>query len=423
MTVCLIGYCMNSLVRERIRWGWRKPPGDVAVWNTLLIEELSKRPDVDLHVIAPAVHMRHMTQEFVIGRVHYHYFKPDVPFLHINWKHIGRLDQRTNYWWTRRIVQGWVRKINPDIVNLTGAENPHYSASILGLKGFPIYVSMQGVYSNPIRFETETRDAWREKFERRVYRENRYFGLNAEFMKDLILRDVTESPYFFWTRPLNIELDLKRFCKIEKKYDFVYFSRMNANKGALDIVKATAILRASRDNLRVCMIGRGLFGFEQELSALIERLNLRTNIIRIESFVHHDDLMCEVAKARCHVLPTYIDTIPCTIFEGIRLGLPFVGYKTGDIPKLNIGRERVLLSDPGDVQGLAKNMQRILDDELSADRLVTDSLNFIDRYFSNSANVEQLVSCYRAVIENFRKGTPIPAKLLYDNYLKSVKEK
>jgi len=411
---------MNERVRERIQWSFRPPPADVAVWNTLLIEELSKRPGIELHVIAPAVHMKHLTQEFDIGRVHYHFFKPDVPFLHINWMHVGRLDQRMNYWWTRHVVQGWVRKINPDIINLTGAENPHYSASVLGLEGYPVYVSMQGIYSNPERFKTEKKDPWREKFERRVHRENRYFGLNAEFMKDLLQRDTPQDAVFFWTRPLNKEADLSAFRSDVKKYDFVYFSRMVATKGALDVIKAAVLLKKEYPNLRICMIGHGQMAFEQKLDRLISSNGLSDNISRINGFERHDDLMRAVGEAKFHILPTYIDTIPCTIFEGLRLGLPFVGYETGDIPKLNIGAERVLLAKPGDVETLARQMARLMENSDFAADCRQRAMSFVDRYFSNSANVEQLLKCYNAVVAHYRKGTPIPEGLLYDNYLKKV---
>ena len=417
MKVCLIGYCMNAATRARLKWGWRGAAGDIAIWNTMLIETLSKRDDIELHVIAPANHMAHLTQEFEIGRVHYHYFKPDAPFLHINWMHLGRLDQRTNYWLTRHIVQKWVRKINPDIVNLTGAENPHYSTSILGLKDYPVYISMQGIYSNPIRFKTEKKDVWREKFERWVHRENRYFGLNAEFMKELILRDAPKDSCLFWTRPLNKEADLSQCRSNEKKFDFVFFSRMNRNKGSMDVLKAAAIVKKTHPNLKILFTSRGHGEFWEKFEAEMRELGLSDNVTCLNGFAQHDDLMREVAKAKYHILPTYIDTIPCTIFEGLRLGLPFVGYKTGDIPKLNIGDERVLLANQGDVDTLAKQMLRLMEDDKFAADLRDKAMSFVDRYFSNSANVEQLLKCYRAVIDNYHNGTPIPAGLLYDEYL------
>lgn len=416
--VCLIGYCMNQAVRERIAWGWRSPAGDTAIWNTQLIDALAARDDIELHVIAPANHMKHLTQSFDIGRVKYRFFKTDVPLLDVNWMHFGRLDQRTNYWWTRRTVQKWIREINPDIVNLTGAENPHYAASILGLKGYPVLVSMQGIYSNPVRFNTEREDKWRTRFERLVHAENRYFGLNAGFMKELILRDCSKDAFFFWNRPLNKEQDVGIFKTNDKKFDFVFFSRMNANKGALDLAKAAAIVRKSHPDVTIRLIGRGHADFEGQWQRLADELGVSGNFVRSDGYTDHDDLMREVASARYHILPTYIDTIPCTIFEGLRLGLPFVGYKTGDIPKLNIGDERVLLVEPGDVEGLAAQMIRLLDRPDEAAALQHKAVDFVERCFSNKANIEQFLAIYRAVIDNYCNGMPIPRELMYDEYLK-----
>lgn len=421
--VALVCHFSNAEVRARLKWGLRRQGADhdFAIWNTEFIKEVSKRDDVELHVISPHWRMRRFTQEFSIGRVRYHFFKPDIPVLNISWAHLFSIDRRTNYWLTRHIVQRWIRKINPDIVNLVGAENPHYSASILGLKGYPVFVTMQGIYSNPDRFKTEQEDVWHSRCERLIHAENRYFGLNAEFMKSLIRRDAPDA-FLFWNRPLNRNICLPKFDNRNKEYDFVFYSRMVATKGPQDLIKAAAIVHQRFPSVTVRLIGRGNPEFEMKIAALIESLRLQDVIIRSDGYREHDDLMREVQKARCHVLPTYIDTIPCTIFEGLRLGLPFIGYETGDIPKLNMGEERVLLTRPGDIEGLAANMIRVLAGAIDCEELVRKSMAFVEKCFSNQANMEQTLSIYKAVINNYREGEPIPEELLYDGYLKSKVE-
>ena len=423
LKVAMVCHFSNPKIRERVEWCKRGPGGDTAIWNTLLIEKLERRNDIELHVIAPMCRMKHLTQKLTIGQTHYYFYKPDVPFLNVSWLHLGRLDARTNYWWARRCVQKWIKEIDPDIVNLIGAENPHYSASILGLEGFPVFISMQSVYSNPDRFKVVKEDKSRSFFERRVLRKNRYFGINAPFMPNLIKRDV-EDPVLMWNRfPTpggdrgsgGVD-DWKDRC-VAKEYDFVQFSGMTELKGVPDTIKATAIVKKEFPDIKVRMMG-GIFpDFHEKMNVLIKDLGVGENVMLTGGYAKHADLMAEAAKAKFYILPTKVDTIPTTIFEATHLGMPVVSYKTGDIPKLNTGGERVLLAERFDVEGLAQQMIRLMREPSLGPELNRRTLEFTDRYFSNEVNVEQHVAIYRAVIDNYRTGTPVPESLMYEGYL------
>lgn len=418
--VAMVCHFSNSQIRERVRFCWRGPGGDTAIWNTELINAFEQRDDIELHVIAPMYRMKGLTQTLQIGKVHYYFYQPGVPFLNISWRRLGRLDARTNYWWARHCVQGWIKKINPDIVNLIGAENPHYSMSIWGLKGYPILVSMQSVYSNPDRFKLVKEDKERSRFERMVIAENKYFGINAPQMPELIRRDV-KDPVLFWNRfptPGGSKTESSQFnVHCEKVYDFVQFSGLTELKGAPDTIRATAIVKKAFPNVKVRMMGGITPEYLSELKGLIRELGLEDNITLTQGFAKHADLMSEAGKARYYVLPTKIDTIPTTIFEATHLGLPVVSYKTGDIPLLNTGDERVLLADRLDVGGLARQMLRLMKDPKLGRELNQKAQEFTGLYFSNEANVKQFVELYRGVIERCRFGTDIPKFLFYEGFL------
>ena len=419
LKVAMVCHFSNPKIRKALDWCRRGPGGDTAIWNTLLIEELEKRDDIELHVIAPMYRLGHMTQELAVGKTHYYFYKPDVPVLNISWMHLGHFDARTNYWWARRCVQKWIRGINPDIVNLIGAENPHYSASILGLKDYPVFISMQSVYSNPDRFKIVKEDKSRSLFERKVIKENRYFGINAPFMPDLIKRDV-EDPILMWNRfptPGGGRDAVSPITNVRKEYDFVQFSGLTELKGAPDTIKATAIVKKEFPGIKVRMMGGITAPYLEEMNSLIDELGLRENIKITQGFMNHADLMDEAIKAKYYILPTKVDTIPTTIFESTHLGMPVVSYKTGDIPKLNTGDERVLLADRFDIEGLAEQMVRLMRDPMLGESLNRKTRDFTDMYFSNEANVEQHVKILKAVSENWRNGTPVPEELMYDGYL------
>lgn len=418
MKVALVCHFSNAEIRQHLDLCRHcRKVADFAAWNSELIRGLERQDDVELYVLAPHFRMKHLSQCFKIGRTEYRFYKGDLPLVNRCWPpwfHVGAL---TGFRFARHYVQRWIDEIKPDIVNLVGAENPYYSASILGLKGYPVFVSMQSVYSNPARFKAGVRQVtWRSRYERAVIAENRYFGINAPFMPELIKRDVRD-PELLWCRyPIKCETDEIRGPQ-NKDFDFVQFSGLTELKGASDTVRATALVKRHYPNVRVRMFGRITESYLSHLRALVNDLGLSENIFISHGFLHHADMMKEATRARCYILPTKLDTIPCTIFEATRLGLPVISYETGDIPLLNKGAERVLLSKTGDVSGLAANMKRILDEKRLGEKLLESSRAFIAKYFSNEADVAQFVSIYKAVINNYRNGTPIPKRLYYDGYL------
>ena len=165
------------------------------------------------------------------------------------------------------------------------------------------------------------------------------------------------------------------------------------------------------------MVGPASSNDLERLNKKIKDLSLSQNIILSGAYPNHEDVLKDAAYARISVLPTRIDTIPISLFESVYLGLPVVSCNTGDIPLLNIGDERVLLSDVGDTQALAMNIVRLLSDFKLRNLLAEKSLKFVKRYFSNSANVSHHILILKAVLKNYREGIPIPQDLLYEGYL------
>ena len=391
---------------------------DFAPWVPELIKEVSTYKDIELHVIAPYDGLKKWIVEYCENSVHYHFFRCNLPVLNkripAHWpSFLGG-----NYSINRFIVHHLIRKIKPDIVNLLGAENAYYSSCILGLNEVPIFITIQGIYSNPERFRFQKENKLNSKLERLIHRSNKYFGINASFMPGLIKRDV-ENPILFWNRfPIKAFIASNfRIDENKKKYDLIQFSRLTGSKGVFDLLSAIVIVKQYFPHVKVRMVGPASSNDLEGLNKKIKDLSLSQNIILSGAYPNHEDVLKDAAYARISVLPTRIDTIPISLFESVYLGLPVVSCNTGDIPLLNIGDERILLSDVGDTQALAMNIVRLLSDFKLRNLLAEKSLKFVKRYFSNSANVSQHILILKAVLKNYREGIPIPQDLLYEGYL------
>jgi len=117
-----------------------------------------------------------------------------------------------------------------------------------------------------------------------------------------------------------------------------------------------------------------------------------------------NDVHNEAAKAKISILPTHWDIIPGTIIESMQLGLPVVSYKAGSIPELNEDRENVLLSEIGDIEGLANNIIRLLTDYDLYNTIRERGIECIKNRYNNENVFQQHLNCYRDVIEDFHQS-------------------
>ena len=422
MKVAWICHFSNATVREKLPLADNgKSVADFAPWISNLLEEFKGFGEVELHVISPHVGLSACTFSFELDSIHYHFFKADYPFTNKYLVYLCHMaESHTGYLRNRMLVHSLIAGIRPDIINLMGAENAYYSSAVLDVTDIPKIITVQGIYSNPERFKLLKKDSVRYSVERKIHKQNRYFGVSACFMPDLIKRDAAD-PVLFWNRfPLKI-LKTDNASSIAKQYDFVFFARLEAVKGPDDALDALALVKKYQPQVTMRMMGPlGSSPILEELHNKSRALGLENNLRLSAGYALQEEMLKEAARAKYYVLPTKIDTIPGTIFEAIYLGLPVVSYRTGDIPLLNKGATRLLLCDKGDIAALANNMASLLSDPQLGPDLSRKARAFVEKWFDNRKLAYNLVEQYRAVQANFHHEVPIPPHLLYENYLNDL---
>jgi len=94
-------------------------------------------------------------------------------------------------------------------------------------------------------------------------------------------------------------------------------------------------------------------------------------------------------------------------------GLPVVSTITPETPNLNKKRESVLLSPAGDFSAMADNMLKLLNDENFAEKIRENACITASERVNNEQIIRKWIDAYRASIDNFKNGTPIPVHLLH----------
>ena len=101
--------------------------GDVAGWDTYMIELLRQRDDIDLTVISAHTGLRKRHVAFDLEGVHYHFVKVEGATLLKHLISSPSLWHRLNP--MRPVVRIIVKKTQPDVLALIGAENAHISGT------------------------------------------------------------------------------------------------------------------------------------------------------------------------------------------------------------------------------------------------------------------------------------------------------
>ena len=377
---------------------WRRK-AQFAPWITHTLKVFEDRDDLELHIVSPHEYISGV-KEYENSGVHYHFFNPYIPIWGRHWPGFFKWDVWTNYTMNKRVVQRIVRSINPDVIHLQGAENPYYSSTALQfLEVYPVVVNFQRFALDIIQNADEKSET-REKIEKELWENARYFTIRTQVMQSEF-GSFRPDAKLYWVNYAGAEMPTG---SPEKNYDIVFFSRINKIKGIEDLLEAIALLSRGGHEFRACVIGPVSEQYLTFLKEKARKLGVQ-NLITWKGVLNSQrDVHIEAQKAKICVLPTHKDVIPGTIIESMQLGLPVVSYKAGSIPELNEERENVLLSDIGDIKGVADNILRLLTDEELYKTMSQRGIECIRERYSNQNVLQQHLDCYREVIADFQNS-------------------
>jgi len=426
MKIAMICSFSNQEVREHLPLGKRRlyklirklvgqpvgdiKYGDVAIWDTYIIESLKGRDDVELHVISASNGLTKRLCTFQIGNVHYYFFRASFStFL----KHVFVTPAVWHFFNpTRPLVQKIVKKIKPDIVALVGAENPEYSDTILGIKGYPIIIKGQTVYNNPNR-KRDTGD-WNTinaYVEKRIFLENTYFSFSTK-MHGKLFRKFNPTAFNLKWRWCAVYPAID--TEVKKEYDFVNFAMtMSDSKGFPDSIKALGIVKQKYPRVKLNLEGGYSEEYLHSLKKLAQQCGVIDNVSFTPFFQKQEDSFRHIVKSKFALLPCKMDYISSTMSQAMHFGLPLVCYETEGTPTLNIGAERVLIAENGNVADLASKMIQLLESSNYAINLGQLAKDYVDDRNNLTVIADEMLKSFHAVIEHYYNGNAINNCFLY----------
>jgi len=174
----------------------------------------------------------------------------------------------------------------------------------------------------------------------------------------------------------------------------LYHGRVDARKGVLDLLDAARQLRETGDRFRLLISGIG--PTFDETAASISLLGLQ-NHVQMTGYVEYAEVPAVYRRADIFTSPTYAEGFSNTILEAMASRMAVVSCRSVGVVDCIRDGENGLLTEPGDRDGLAEALRRVLRDEALRRRLADAALGECRAVYSWSKVGRQIIDVYAKV--------------------------
>jgi glycosyltransferase involved in cell wall biosynthesis len=172
----------------------------------------------------------------------------------------------------------------------------------------------------------------------------------------------------------------------------LFLGRFGKRKGIFDLLQAIALVKTRFPTVRLRCGGDGdIEGVRDRVRAL----GLEENV-DVLGWVSGVEKERELMRAAIYVLPSYAEGLPMGVLEAMASGVPTISTEVGGIPDaIEDGVEGYLLR-PGDVEGFADRIVRLLEDAALRARVGTAARLKAERVFGTDRVIAKVEDLYRS---------------------------
>ncbi|HUA14008.1 MAG TPA: glycosyltransferase [Verrucomicrobiae bacterium] len=160
------------------------------------------------------------------------------------------------------------------------------------------------------------------------------------------------------------------------------------------VVRAFARVRREFPSARLDLVGQG--SDEPQIRRLVAKRNIEG--IRFCGVASRREISCVYDEADIFINASELDNMPVSILEAFACGTPVVSTAPEGMRHLIEHGRTGLLSEPGDVDGLARNVSRLLRDPELASRIALNALEQSHLYTWTAVR-DQWLAIYRSLAE------------------------
>jgi colanic acid/amylovoran biosynthesis glycosyltransferase len=171
--------------------------------------------------------------------------------------------------------------------------------------------------------------------------------------------------------------------------------RLVEKKGFDVLIEAAGVLKQRGHALELLIAGDG--PLRDELMALVEQRQL-AQCVTFVGPLSHSAVPAWMATLDAFVLACKpdangdMDGIPVVLMEAMAQGLPVVSSRLSGIPELVAHQRTGLLAEPGDAQGTATQIERLMASPEYARTLARQGQAHVRNEFGQAVNIDRLLS-------------------------------
>lgn len=214
-----------------------------------------------------------------------------------------------------------------------------------------------------------------------------------------------------WKKNLNEVIDAQKI-QVVNNYGFDYscglieerqletvlfMGFLCERKGCFNIPEICTLVKYRIPDVRFVLAGSGSHADIKEIETLIKKYGITENI-ELPGWIKEKQKDALLKKASLFFLPSYAEGMPMSVLEAMGYGLPIVSSNVGGIPHLVENGKNGYLLDPGDVEGFAKAIVKLLQDPKLRNRMGAESANAIKERFSLKRHTDSIIGIYENLL-------------------------
>lgn len=192
--------------------------------------------------------------------------------------------------------------------------------------------------------------------------------------------------------PCTAEVSDKRYSK---KKQILYAGTLNGRKGYNDLIKAFALISNDFIDWKILFAGNGEIEQGKDMS---KRLGIEKQIVFL-GWVNGEVKDKFFKEATIFCLPSYAEGFPMSVLDAWAYGLPVITTPVGGLPDIAKEGENLLLFNPGDIEMLAKQLKKMIEDEALRSHIAQESLKLAQTTFNIDIINKKLGEIYDDISE------------------------
>ncbi len=330
--------------------------GHASSWITNLSNELSKRTDLELHIITFAAKVPY-SQNIIKDRISFHVIKYAIPFTNKG-SSLFLMNRLTLFKGFITEALAILNRIKPHLVHAHGTESAFALAAYKS--NLPNIISIQGIIAEYYDYEKSLVFFLQKYIEKFTIKKNLNFGCRTSWDKSFVLRNNPYANIYYMPEALN-SCFFQQQWRHHDEESLLFVGSLCKRKGIEVLLKALQHVKKEIPNVILKAVGSGNQRYVSYLEKLVKEYDIQKNVIWLGN-QRSEEIARHLKKSTLFVLPTFIDNSPNSLAEAMVVGTPSIASNVGGIPSMIENDLTGILVEPNQPENLAESIIALLKD-------------------------------------------------------------